>query len=60
MPMFENMSSDRMMACRIFDGEIHRIKSLFDQSHEDWPQYSMVIKYLEMRIKSMEERQYYR
>jgi hypothetical protein len=53
------MSSDRMAACRIFDGEIHRIKALHENTPR-WPYYSIIIQYLESRIKSMEEREHYR
>lgn len=59
MPMFENMSSDRMMACRIFDGEIHRIKSLYENT-DQWGYYSVIVSYLESRIKSMQEREHSR
>jgi hypothetical protein len=57
--MLENMSSDRMMACRIFDGEIHRIKSLYENTPQ-WTNYSHIIQYLESRIKSMKEREHSR
>jgi len=57
--MLENMSSDRMAACRIFDGEIHRIKALYENTPQ-WSYYSTIIQYLESRIKSMEEREHYR
>ena len=57
--MLENMSSDRMVACRIFDGEIHRIKALYENTPQ-WSYYSTIVQYLESRIKSMEEREHYR
>jgi len=60
MPLFEEMSSDRMMACRIFDGEIHRIKAVYNETDKDWPYYETIINYLQNRIESMKEKEHYR
>ena len=59
MPQYSNLSSDRMMACRVFDGEIRKIKSLYGPGHADWDKFQIILKYLEERIESMEDKGHY-
>ncbi len=59
MPQFSNLSSDRIMACRVFDGEIRKIKALYGPEHADWDKFQIIIKYLEERIESMEDKGHY-
>ena len=59
MPQFNNLSSDRIMAIRVFDGEIRKIKALYGPDHVEWKMYQTVIKYLESRIESMEDKGHY-
>ena len=59
MPMFSNLSSDRIMACRVFDGEIRKIQALYGPDHADWDKFQIIIKYLEERIESMEDKGHY-
>ena len=57
---YERMSSDRMAACRVFSGEIMRIRTKIAEGDHDSQFLSQIINYLEMRIDSMKEREHYR
>lgn len=59
MPRFSNLSSDRIMACRVFDGEIRKIKALYGPEHAEWDKFKIILKYLEERIESMESKGYH-
>ena len=57
---YQNMSSDRMAACRVFSGEILRIRTMITQGDDDAEFLNQVINYLEMRIDSMKKKEHYR
>lgn len=54
MPSFSNMSSDRIMACRVFDGEIRKIEDMIARGDHDSEFLKMVATYLSYRIQDME------
>jgi len=57
---YAKMSSDRMTACRVFSGEIMRIRTRIAEGDDDAEFLNQVINYLEMRIDSMKEKEHYR
>jgi hypothetical protein len=57
---YQNMSSDRMAACRVFSGEILRIRTMIAEGDQDAEFLNQVINYLEMRIDSMKSKEHYR
>ena len=57
---YEKMSSDRMIACRVFSGEIIRIRTKIIEGDQDADFLTQVINYLEMRIDSMKVNELYR
>ena len=57
---YQNMSSDRMAACRVFSGEILRIRTMIIEGNDDSEFLNQVINYLEMRIDSMKKKEHYR
>ena len=57
---YRHMSSDRMTACRVFSGEILRIRTMIAEGDQDAEFLNQVINYLEMRIDSMKKREHYR
>ena len=57
---YEKMSSDRMIACRVFSGEIMRIRTKIIEGDQDADFLTQVINYLEMRIDSMKTKEHYR
>ena len=57
---YEKMSSDRMIACRVFSGEIMRIRTKIIEGDQDADFLTQVINYLEMRIDSMKVNEHYR
>lgn len=57
---YQNMSSDRMAACRVFSGEIMRIRTKIAEGDHDAEFLNQVINYLEMRIDSMKKKEHYR
>jgi hypothetical protein len=57
---YQKMSSDRMAACRVFSGEIMRIRTTIAEGNQDAEFLNQVINYLEMRIDSMKKREHYR
>jgi len=57
---YQNMSSDRMAACRVFSGEILRIRTMIAEGDQDAEFLNQVINYLEMRIDSMKKREHHR
>lgn len=57
---YRYMSSDRMAACRVFSGEILRIRTMIAEGDQDAGFLNQVINYLEMRIDSMKKREHYR
>ena len=59
MAQWSNMSSDRIMACRVFDGEIRKIKALYTENDPEWIQLKPIIKYLEGRMKQMQRKGHY-
>ena len=59
MPQYSNLSSDRMMACRVFDGEIRKIRSSYGPEHPDYDKFQVIAKYLEERIDSMRNKGHY-
>jgi hypothetical protein len=54
------MSSDRMAACRVFSGEILRIRTMIIEGNDDAEFLNQVVNYLEMRIDSMKKKEHYR
>lgn len=54
------MSSDRMVAVRVFQGEIDRINLMITEGNHDAEFLQQIINYLEMRIASMKEKRWYR
>jgi len=54
MPSFSNMSSDRIMACRVFDGEIRKIEDMIARGDHDAEFLQTVANYLSYRIQDME------
>lgn len=54
------MSSDRMVAVRVFQGEIDRINLMITEGNHDAEFLQQIINYLEMRIASMREKRWYR
>ena len=54
------MSSDRMIASRVFSGEIMRIRTKIALGDQDAEFLNQVINYLEMRIDSMKMNEQYR
>ena len=57
---YEKMSSDRMIACRVFSGEVMRIRTKIAKGDHDAEFLNQVINYLEMRIDSMKKMEHYR
>lgn len=60
---YANMSSDRMAACRVFSGEIMRIRTKISENSQiehDTEFLTQVINYLEFRIEEMKSREHYR
>ena len=57
---YEKMSSDRMIASRVFSGEIMRIRTKIALGDQDAEFLNQVINYLEMRIDSMKMIEHYR
>lgn len=57
---YSNMSSDRMIACRVFSGEAMRIRTKIIEGSQDAEFLNQVINYLEMRIDEMKKREYVR
>ena len=57
---YEKMSSDRMIACRVFSGEIMCIRTKIIEGDQDADFLTQVINYLEMRIDSMKVNEHYR
>lgn len=57
---YKSMSSDRMIACRVFSGEIMRIRTTIAEGDHDAQFLNQVINYLEMRIDSMKQREHSR
>lgn len=57
---YSKMSSDRMTACRVFSGEIMRIRTRIAEGDHDAEFLNQVVNYLEMRIDSMKKREHYR
>ena len=57
---YERMSSDRMIACRVFSGEVMRIRTKIAEGDDDAEFLNQVINYLEMRIDSMKLKEHYR
>jgi hypothetical protein len=57
---YQKMSSDRMAACRVFSGEIMRIRTTIAEGDDDAHFLNQVINYLEMRIDSMKKKEHYR
>jgi len=57
---YANMSSDRMIACRVFAGEAMRIRTKIIEGNHDAEFLNQVIRYLEMRIDEMKNREYTR
>ena len=57
---YSNMSSDRMIACRVFAGEAMRIRTKIIEGNHDAEFLHQVINYLEMRIDEMIKREYVR
>jgi len=57
---YQRMSSDRMAACRVFSGEIMRIRTKIVEGDQDAQFLNQVINYLEMRIDSMKKKEHYR
>lgn len=57
---YERMSSDRMIACRVFSGEVMRIRTKIAEGDDDAEFLNQVINYLEMRIDSMKSKEHYR
>lgn len=47
------------MACRVFDGEIRKIKSSYGPEHPDYDKFQVIAKYLEERIDSMRNKGHY-
>jgi hypothetical protein len=47
----ENMSSDRMMAIRVFEGELNRMKAITEGNYD--PVQKLVRRYLQERINDM-------
>ena len=57
---YVDMSSDRMIACRVFSGEIMRIRTKIIVGSHDAELLNQVINYLEMRIDEMKRKEYKR
>ena len=57
---YSKMSSDRMIACRVFSGEVMRIRTKIAEGNDDAQFLNQVINYLEMRIDSMKSKEHYR
>lgn len=55
---YSNMSSDRLIATRVMNGEIQRIRLMIEQGSHDAEFLQQVINYLEMRIESMKQKGY--
>lgn len=55
---YSNMSSDRLIATRVMNGEIQRIHLMIEQGSHDAEFLQQVINYLEMRIESMKQKGY--
>jgi aconitase B len=53
---YSNMSSDRLIATRVMNGEIQRIRLMIEQGSHDAEFLQQVINYLEMRIESMKHK----
>ena len=47
----ENLSSDRMMAIRVFEGELNRMKAITEGNYD--PVQKLVRRYLQDRINDM-------
>lgn len=47
----ENLTSDRMMAVRVFEGELHRMKAITDGEYD--PVQKIIRQYLQERINEM-------
>ena len=47
----ENLSSDRMMAIRVFEGELNRMKAITEGNYD--PVHKLVRRYLQERINDM-------
>jgi hypothetical protein len=54
----ENLSSDRMMAVRVFEGELERMKAIVDGQYD--PIQKIVRQYLQERINEMTAKGYKR
>mgnify|MGYP001182590970 CR=1 FL=1 len=52
----ENLSSDRMMAVRVFEGELERMKSITDGQYDQIQK--IVRQYLQERINDMTRKGY--
>ena len=57
---YVDMSSDRMIACRVFSGEIMRIRTKIIVGNHDAELLNQVINYLEMRIDEIKMKEYKR
>ena len=57
---YVDMSSDRMIACRVFSGEIMRIRTKIIVGNHDAELLNQVINYIEMRIDEMKRKEYKR
>jgi len=57
---YTKMSSDRMIACRVFSVEVMRIRTRIAEGNHDAEFLNQVINYLEMRIDSMKTKEHYR
>jgi len=53
---FSGMSSDRLIATRVMDGEIQRIRMMIEQGNDDADFLQQVINYLEFRINEMKQK----
>lgn len=53
---FSGMSSDRLIATRVMDGEIQRIRMMIEQGNDDKDFLQQVINYLEFRINEMKQK----
>jgi hypothetical protein len=58
MPSFSDMSSDRIMACRVFDGEIRKIEDMIERGDHDSEFLQTVADYLSYRIQDMETKRH--
>tara|TARA_Y100000114_G_scaffold157148_1_gene187427 strand:+ start:2873 stop:3058 length:186 start_codon:yes stop_codon:yes gene_type:complete len=52
----ENMSSDRILAVRVFEGELERMKNLSNGQYD--PVEKVVRRYLQQRINDMTTKKY--